>query len=242
MYTSGWPLSQLDVHVPFMIQTHKDTMNVFKLKQAVIKKKKESVLLKAARPDLYREIDFEASAGVGMTKEQIDKLSVRSNKKIYWMCNAAACSCTHRWQTIVSNRTSTKGTGCPGCSKSGRLACEHNNVAVLFPLLALEFHPTKNGEIDLKKLRRNSNKSVNWTHLCPHGCGAVHDWMTTVEKRTRGTNCPFCSSAGSVCRCQSLGVMRPELCAEINTELSKEHDIYKLAVSASSILFSLSKS
>lgn len=52
--------------------------------------------------------------------------------------------------------------------------------------LIKEWHPTKNGNLDLNLFSSKSGKKVWW--ICQKG----HEWQATIQKRTIGRKCPFC--------------------------------------------------
>jgi hypothetical protein len=101
-----------------------------------------------------------------------------SSKKVWWKCK-----CGHQWQAQVNARK--KGTGCPVCA--GRRPGPDHNLRVLYPEIATEWHPEKNGNLTPEDVTPGSNKKVWW--LCENG----HEWETVVKGRTsRGTGCPLC--------------------------------------------------
>lgn len=104
-----------------------------------------------------------------------------SNKKVWWLCPKG-----HEYQAIISNRT-RKGQGCPYCS--GRRVSSENNLETLYPNLAREWHPTRNGSKKPKDYTKASGKKVWW--LCPNG----HEYETVIGYRTakKGTGCPVCA-------------------------------------------------
>jgi hypothetical protein len=112
--------------------------------------------------------------------EKLDpkQIPAKSNKKVWWKCNQG-----HEWQTIIADRTN--GTGCPFCS--GRFATKDNNLAVLFPELIKQWHPTKNDNIHPHNLKPYSNKKVWWI------CKNKHEWNAAIYSRTNGAGCPFCT-------------------------------------------------
>lgn len=69
---------------------------------------------------------------------------------------------------------------------------KENSLAVKFPELAKEVHPTKNGEIKAENIPWGSGKKILW--LCSK-CG--YEWRTSPNQRTRHYNnsaygCPVC--------------------------------------------------
>ena len=178
---------------------------------------------------MYAQIDFErARIELRLSRQFIDSLTIGSHQPLPFICHAAPCGCVHKWICTVKDRAG-KGSGCPGCSPQGLLACEHNNVAVLHPRLLEHFDPAKNTHVQLDKVREYCNTPVLWTCACKH-CGEQHEWSAKISSRTfRGDDCPICAKYQKrTCRCQSLGVLQPDLCSQINVDLSPPHDIYKL--------------
>ena len=110
-----------------------------------------------------------------------DDLSYGSKKKVWWLCPKG-----HSYVSTPNHRTSKQG--CPYCS--GRKVSEENNLQKLFPEIATEWHPTKNGDLTPDDITYGSEKKVWW--LCPQG----HSHKSVVKNRTRKlhpTGCPYCS-------------------------------------------------
>ena len=105
--------------------------------------------------------------------------SVFSNNKVWWKCSKG-----HEWLAVVSSRTD--GRGCPYCA--GQKVSIDNNIKYLFPNIANEWHPTKNGNLKPEDVTKASGKKVWWR------CSKGHEWLTTVYHRGRGTSCPYCSN------------------------------------------------
>jgi hypothetical protein len=109
------------------------------------------------------------------------------DKIIWWLCPKG-----HSYESMINNRTQKKyPNGCPYCS--GRRVGEDNNLLFLFPEIAKEWHPTKNGKLTPKDFVSGSNKKVWW--LCPKG----HSHHSVIASRTGKnlTGCPFCSNQSS---------------------------------------------
>jgi len=109
----------------------------------------------------------------------------RSNKKVWWLCPKG-----HSYDSVIYSRTGKNETGCPQCS--GRRVSEDNNLLSLFPKVASEWHPTKNGELKPDEVSHGSHKKVWW--LCPKG----HPYDSIIKDRTgKGSSCPQCSNQSS---------------------------------------------
>ncbi len=102
-----------------------------------------------------------------------------SDKKVWWQCKYG-----HEWEARVADRT--KGNGCPYCAGQ-KVWVGFNDLATTHPMLAAEWHPTKNGKLTPQKVSKSSNKKVWWQ--CEHG----HAWEAAIYSRINGNGCPYCS-------------------------------------------------
>ena len=100
-----------------------------------------------------------------------------SSRKVWWKCKKG-----HEWKAIIASRS--KGSGCPYCY--GKKVGEDNNLAVKFPEVAKEWHPTKNKLLTPKDVTYGSGKKVWWK------CSKGHTWETTIVSRSKGNSCPLC--------------------------------------------------
>ena len=104
-----------------------------------------------------------------------------SGKKVWWLCPKG-----HEYASIIASRTS-RNRGCPFCS--GQKVGDDNNLKVLHPEIASEWHPTKNGDLKPENFTPGSSRKKVWW-LCPKG----HSYNTIIANRTRKkpTSCPKC--------------------------------------------------
>jgi hypothetical protein len=92
------------------------------------------------------------------------KISLCSDKKVWWKCPIAD---DHEWQTRTADRT--KGIkergirGCPYCV--GQRVCKSNCLATVFPEIASQWHPTRNGILQPSDFTFGSNKKAWWKCL-----------------------------------------------------------------------------
>ena len=93
------------------------------------------------------------------------------------------------------------------------------------PKLLSEWHPTKNGGLMPDDVTAFSNRKVWW--LCEKG----HEWEASVDKRSNGRGCPYCSSK-RVCDDNCLQTLNPEVSKEWH--LTKNGDLSPNDVTASS--------
>jgi hypothetical protein len=135
------------------------------------------------------------------------EVSVSSNKKVWWKCPKSECDHPHEWETTINDRTRDNGTGCPFCS--GRKVCPCNSLQTLKPDISAQWHPKKNNSLKPSEVSVGSPKKVWWK--CPKSeCNHPHEWKTTVNSRTNGCGCPFCSGR-KVCPCNSLQTLKPDI-------------------------------
>jgi len=135
-----------------------------------------------------------------------------SSRKVWWRCDEG-----HEWQATVYQRTS--GQGCPYCS--GRKVGNDNNLAVKNPVLAKEWHPTKNENINPYDVTPGSHKKVWW--ICSQG----HEWQTAIYTRNSGSGCPYCAGKHPT-KENNLAFRNPDLVKEWHPTKNGEltpHDV-----------------
>ena len=124
-------------------------------------------------------------------------------KKVWWKCDKGD---NHKWEASINQRTNS-GSGCPICS--GRKSIKSNSLAITHPLLAKEWHPTKNGDLTPFDLKSGSHTRVWWK--CDKGDD--HEWKTSCVSRKIGGGCSICSSHKTV-ESNSLAITHPLLAKE----------------------------
>ena len=107
-----------------------------------------------------------------------DKVTVGSNKRVWWQCTKG-----HEWSAVISSRSN--GTGCPFCS--GRRASMERNLARLNPTVSGEWDYSLNSPLTPNEVSESSNIKVWWK------CSKGHEWQASVNSRTSGSGCPYCS-------------------------------------------------
>ena len=125
-----------------------------------------------------------------------------SGKKFWWKCPKGD---DHEWEISIAHRSN--GRRCPFCS--GRKTSKANNLLVTNPILASEWHPTKNGDLRPENVTPGSDKKVWWK--CPKGDD--HEWETKIIVRNKGLRCPFCSGR-KPSKANNLLVKNPTLASE----------------------------
>ena len=110
-----------------------------------------------------------------------DDVSYGSKRKVWWHCEKG-----HSWRAAVHTRTGS-GTGCPVCAGKVPQAGE-NDLATLFPELARQWHPTRNGNLAPTQVLPGSHQMAWW--ICESG----HEWRAKVKSRVAGCGCPVCAN------------------------------------------------
>ncbi len=139
-----------------------------------------------------------------------DIFSAVSGEKVYWKCSA----CEHEWQARISSR-STAQAGCPKCSSNqgmknrnmflihSRGSLKENN-----PSLALEWHPTRNGDLIPSMVTVSSSKKIWWLGKCGH------EWQSAIAKRNIGRSCPYCAGKKVLPGFNDLATKAPQVIKE----------------------------
>ena len=108
----------------------------------------------------------------GLTPEDV---TPGSTKKVWWVCEKG-----HEWKTSIANRS--YGSGCHYCA--GLIASKENNLLKVYPDIARQWHPTKNGKLSPEKVTSGTDKKVWWR------CDKGHEWIASIACRSAGTSCP----------------------------------------------------
>jgi hypothetical protein len=102
-----------------------------------------------------------------------------TNVFIWWRCTKGP---DHSWQQRFR-----PSLGCPFCRN--KRTSETNSLQALYPKLAKQLHPTRNGDITSTTISAFSCIKVWWR--CP--VNPSHLWESTVNNRTRNeSKCPVC--------------------------------------------------
>jgi DNA-directed RNA polymerase subunit RPC12/RpoP len=129
-------------------------------------------------------------------------ISPGSRKKVWWRCG----TCGSDYQASVVSRTN--GTGCPVCAGK-TVVTGVNDLASKYPLLAEEWHPTKNGHLTPEKVASQSNKNVWWR------CSLGHEYQARVASRTvNQEGCPYCSGQRVLKGFNDLATVFPKIAAQ----------------------------
>jgi hypothetical protein len=102
-----------------------------------------------------------------------------SSQRVWWLCSQG-----HEWQTAIKNRIGGQ-QGCPVCA--GRKVVKgFNDLVTTHPLIAAQWHPTKNLTVTPIMISAGSQQKYWWLGNCGH------EWKTTVASRVSGSDCRTC--------------------------------------------------
>lgn len=120
-----------------------------------------------------------------------------SKKKIWWICASGKHELFMTpYDMTCKNKEKFNGNGCKYCSN--QVACHDNCLSTLFPLIAAEWHPTKNGKLNPTDIIPKSQKKRWWKcsvcqktwHQSPHsrttgsvGVGCLNCKLTNFRER-----------------------------------------------------------
>lgn len=155
------------------------------------------------------------------------KIKPGSNYKVWWKC---VYDSEHEWESVIAHRVNGKQK-CPICNPFFR--SDDNNFAVKFPDLALDWHPSKNGDLRPSQLTSSSSEKVWW--LCRKNND--HDWKATVGSRAKlGTGCPVCR--GRLCeKNESLFTLSPHIAAEWHPQKNEDLPVDRVKPNSSRIVW-----
>jgi len=133
---------------------------------------------------LFPEIALELSTSVEQKKAQ--EIYAYSNTEYFWTCPQG-----HTYKKSAYQRTKLN-SHCAICSGYKTLA-GYNDLATLFPAIAKEWHPTKNGDATPSDFVPGNAKKMWWKCSC---CG--NEFTMPIINRTKfGRSCPKCRSRRS---------------------------------------------
>lgn len=170
---------------------------------------RRGVPLSEARPDLVAEWYTGKNGTLG------DSVMAGSHRRAWWVCARG-----HVWEATVQRRA-CRNSGCPYCA--GRRVTPETSLAAVRPRLALEWHPTLNGELEPTHVLPRARRKVWWR------CHEGHEWQATVASRAAGTRCPYCTRQRTA-REKSLAALRPDLASELDPIGSPMIDPWSLAL------------
>lgn len=137
------------------------------------------VSLSDAFPEIAAEWCYKKNCGFGP-----EDFNCHSGIKVWWQCPDDKRHC---WLAPINHR-SGRGDGCPYCA--GQLVHKTNCLSTVFPKLAKEFHPTKNGDLKPCDITAYSRTLYWWK------CKCGMEWRAGPQSRARsdiGHGCRRCN-------------------------------------------------
>lgn len=124
-----------------------------------------------------------------------------TKRRIWWKCDQG-----HEYQARVTSRVD--GTGCPFCTNR-RVLSGYNDLATVFPKIAAQWHPKKNGSLRPEQVGAGSTRNVWWQ------CDLGHEWKARISNRTANkTDCPVCSNKIILVGFNDLATTHPKIAAQ----------------------------
>ena len=134
------------------------------------------------------------------SKIKATEVTAGSGKRLLWRCSRG-----HEWGAIVKSRS--KGRGCPYCADREILP-GFNDLLTTSPGLAKEVSPSS--EIKSTEVTAGSKKKLLWR--CENG----HEWGATVDSRSKGRGCPYCSKRKLLPGFNDLATTNSELAKQVS--------------------------
>jgi very-short-patch-repair endonuclease len=140
--------------------------------------KKENKTLDHTHPELCKEWDYEKN--YPLTPKDVNS---GSSKKVHWVCKKFV---EDKWEMSPGVRT-VQNQNCPYCShrKVNLRTC----LSTTHPDIIKQWHITLNGDITPTDVSYGSKKKYWWQ--CPDYAEDIYE--TSINNKTKDTNCPFCS-------------------------------------------------
>lgn len=158
--------------------------------------------LATTHPELAAEWNYEKNGS--LTPKMI---TAGSPKTVWWKGK-----CGHVWKASLQPRAQ-RDVGCPYCSNK-KVLVGFNDLATTHPILAAEWHPTKNGNLKPTDIVAGYNGKACW--VC-QVCG--YEWDAQVNSRANaGTGCPLCANRVIKPGYNDFASKYPEIAAEWDYE------------------------
>ena len=153
------------------------------------------------------------------------QVTANAEKKVWWLLQYNDTKTKKHfdfeWAAFISNRS--KGDDCPYLSGKA-VWVGFNDLATINPELAAHWHPTKNGNLKPTQVTTNSGKKVWWMlhYNVPNDYPVESlrrkffkfEWVASVDKRSRGDDCPYLSGRAVWIGFNDLATVSSELAAQ----------------------------
>ena len=148
---------------------------------------------------------WHAERNVGLTPADV---VAGSKRRVWWQCEKG-----HVWRTSVALRAA-RGCGCPVCA--GKKVCAgENDLGTVFPALAAQWDPEKNGAVTPMDVTAYSNRRAWWR------CSRGHSFAAAISARaTRHSDCPYCTGRKPLAGFNDLATVQPQIAAQWHPTLN----------------------
>ncbi len=163
-----------------------------KIKELYDNYKKERNIV-SVKPELESEWNYEKNYPIIP-----ENVYANTAHKYWWKCKKG-----HEWLASPNKRVSAN-RNCPFCAQQ-TVEVGVNDLETVFPELAKEWHPLKNGNLKPKDINAKTNKKYWWLGKCGH------EWESAVSSRIKGIGCPICCNQKIEKGYNDLGTTNPEL-------------------------------
>lgn len=167
-------------------------------------------------------------------------VSPHCSKKVWWMLRhideRTGNVFDFEWEATINSRA-IEGNGCPyianRCAWKG-----YNDLATVWPNLAAQWHPTKNGALRPEDVCFTSSRKVWWLYEYDDPKTKKHfefEWEAQINSRAKknGTNCPYLSSNAVYQGYNDLATTHPYLIPEFHTTKNGDITPYNIAANSS---------
>ena len=137
---------------------------------------------------------------------QPDEVTATSSRKVWWRCP----TCGNDYLTSVRNKVMFPNS-CPYCSHRIPIV-DISDLKSNNPSLSKEWDYEKNGDLTPEMVTPMSGKKVWWK------CDKGHSFQASIDNRSSGKGCPFCSGHKVLVGYNDFAHAHPELIQEWNTE------------------------
>lgn len=121
-------------------------------------------------------------------------VTLGSDKMVWWLYEytdpITQLKFDFEWQTTIKDR-GIRGYGCPFLSPNPKVWRGFNDLATTNPILAKQWHPTRNRDLRPDDVTAGSNRYAWWR------CSKGHEWRAIINSRNMGRGCPKCSEEGN---------------------------------------------
>ena len=149
-------------------------------------------------PELAKEWDYELNKNI-----KPDEVTTHTSTRVWWKCK----KCGNSWKNSVANRSN--GSGCPYCVNA-KVAKGFNDLQTLYPEIANQWvYAVNDKSLTPSDVVPGSNKPVLWRCSTCKGI-----WRASVNRRTQGHGCPYCSNERVLTGFNDLATKTPNIAKE----------------------------